>query len=103
MEQLKATPEWKAFAQAKDDWHGNAAKAVKKSCQTLAFSEDQQQTLTEVRNISTEGITLMAVRSSSPEEDLEGASFAGIYETVLGVTDDKSGSRHQDLFCLCPG
>ena len=27
-----------------------------------------------------------AVRSSSPEEDLEGASFAGGYETTLGVT-----------------
>ena len=32
---------------------------------------------------------LYAVRSSSPEEDLEGASFAGGYETVLGVTSDR--------------
>ena len=29
---------------------------------------------------------LFAVRSSSPEEDLEGASFAGGYETKLGIT-----------------
>ena len=29
-----------------------------------------------------------AVRSSSPEEDLAGASFAGQYETVLGVAPD---------------
>ena len=28
---------------------------------------------------------IFAVRSSSPEEDLEGASFAGGYETILGV------------------
>jgi pyruvate,water dikinase len=88
MERLKASPEWKAFAQTKADDMAAAAMAVKHSCQTLAFSEDQQQILAEVRKyLQTEGITLMAVRSSSPEEDLEGASFAGIYETVLGVTE----------------
>ena len=88
MEHCKATPEWKAFAQAKDDAMVAAAKAVKHSCQKLAFSEGQQKTLAEVRQyLQGEGITLMAVRSSSPEEDLAGASFAGIYETVLGVTD----------------
>src|SRR5262249_38103310 len=32
---------------------------------------------------------LFAVRSSSPHEDLEGASFAGGYETVLGVTAER--------------
>jgi len=29
---------------------------------------------------------LFAVRSSSPEEDLSGSSFAGMYETYLGTT-----------------
>jgi pyruvate,water dikinase len=28
---------------------------------------------------------IYAIRSSSPEEDLEGASFAGNYETYLGI------------------
>ena len=87
MERLKASPDWKAFAQTKADDMAAAATAVKDSAQTLTFSEDQQQTLSEVRqHLQTEEITMMAVRSSSPEEDLEGASFAGIYETVLGVT-----------------
>ena len=31
------------------------------------------------------GASRYAVRSSSPEEDLSGASFAGLYETILGV------------------
>ena len=89
MGQLKATSEWQAFTQTKDDGMVAAANAVKRSCQALTFEEDQQQTLAEVRkHLQKEGISLMAVRSSSPEEDLEGASFAGIYETVLGVTDE---------------
>lgn len=88
MEQLKSTSDWKAFARAKDDGLLVAARAVKNSCQTLVYTEDQQQTLAEVcQELLAEGIKLMAVRSSSPEEDLEGASFAGIYQTVLGVTD----------------
>jgi pyruvate,water dikinase len=89
MELLKATPEWKAFTQAEDDGMSAAAKAVKYRCQTLAFTEDQGQILAQVcQYLQTEDITMMAMRSSSPEEDLEGASFAGIYETVLGVTGD---------------
>jgi len=88
MEQVKTTSVWNVYTQAKDDGMVAAANAVKHSCQTLAFTDDQQQTLVEVRqDLQAKGITLMAVRSSSPEEDMEGASFAGIYETVLGVTD----------------
>jgi phosphohistidine swiveling domain-containing protein len=88
MELLKATSEWKAYSQSGDDGMAAAAAPVKKLCQTLLFTKDQQQVLAEVRGyLQTEGVTLMAVRSSSPEEDLEGASFAGIYETMLGVTD----------------
>ena len=39
---------------------------------------------------------LVAVRSSSPEEDLEGASFAGGYETTLGVPENaiEAAIRH---------
>ena len=84
---LKATPEWDAFSQAKDGDITTSAKAVKQTILSIALTDDQNQTLEEVRRyIASEGIWLMAVRSSSPEEDLEGASFAGIYETVLGVT-----------------
>jgi pyruvate,water dikinase len=88
MERLKTSLEWMAFAQATDDGKVAAATAVKDSCQTLTFTEDQQKTLSEIRHhLKNEGITLMAVRSSSPVEDLEGASFAGIYESVMGVTE----------------
>jgi pyruvate,water dikinase len=88
IEQIKATPEWQAFTKTSDDTILPAAQAVKACCQALVFSDAQQQVIAKVRQfLHSEGISLMAVRSSSPEEDLEGASFAGIYETVLGVTD----------------
>ena len=99
MRLLKASPEWKVFTQAIDDGMVAAAKAVKHSCQTLTFSEGQQQILSEVcKYLHTEDITMMAVRSSSPEEDLEGASFAGIYETMLGVTGDDLESAIKTCF-----
>ncbi|MHA1673694.1 MAG: PEP/pyruvate-binding domain-containing protein [Promethearchaeota archaeon] len=89
MKKLKSSSEWKSFSLAKQDEIGGAASAVKKSCQSLVFTEKQKQILAEVRkHLQVKGISLMAVRSSSPEEDLEGSSFAGIYETILGVTED---------------
>jgi pyruvate,water dikinase len=89
LESLKASAEWQTFAQTKADDIASAATAVKNRAQSLTFSEGQQQTLAKARQyLQAEEVTIMAVRSSSPEEDLEGASFAGIYETVLGVTGD---------------
>jgi rifampicin phosphotransferase len=94
MELLRGTPEWNAFKTAQNEGMMTAAKAVKDYCQNLEFTEGQHQTLAEVSQyLRAEDITMMAVRSSSPKEDLEGASFAGIYETVLGVTwDDLEGA-----------
>ena len=49
-------------------------------------SEAQEQLLKEaMKQMKEEGIQLFSVRSSSPEEDLEGTSFAGMYETSLNV------------------
>jgi pyruvate,water dikinase len=99
MKQLKVSPEWQAFAQTKAGDMIAMAKEVKNGAQALTFSDEQQQTVSEVRQyLQTEGISMMAVRSSSPEEDLERASFAGIYETVLGVTGDNLGAAIKICF-----
>jgi pyruvate,water dikinase len=88
IERIKSTSEWQSLTQTKGDALSAAANNLKKICQTLEFKEDQKQTLLDVSEfLQSEEISLMAVRSSSPEEDLEGVSFAGIYETVLGVND----------------
>ncbi|MFO8059665.1 MAG: PEP/pyruvate-binding domain-containing protein, partial [Bacillota bacterium] len=44
---------------------------------------------------------LMAVRSSSPQEDLEGVSFAGGYVTTLGVTEDELVEAIRASFASC--
>ena len=44
---------------------------------------------------------MYSVRSSSPEEDMQGASFAGMYETCLGVTTDQIEARIRDVFISC--
>ena len=43
----------------------------------------------------------MAVRSSSPEEDLEGASFAGGYKTILGATKSNLKESILEAFISC--
>jgi pyruvate,water dikinase len=88
IEQIKSTSEWHSLTQTKGDALSAAADNIKRISQALEFTGDQKQALSDVRKfLQSEEISLMAVRSSSPEEDLEGASFAGIYETVLGVKD----------------
>jgi pyruvate,water dikinase len=67
-----------------------ATRALQALCRDLEFSPRQQQELDQALASfhASYGATCFAVRSSSPEEDLEGASFAGGYETTLGVTTE---------------
>ena len=83
---IKAAKEWKTFAREPNK---GACDALKALCATsLKLDSRQQQELdTAVQaNFGNKQNLLVAVRSSSPEEDLTQASFAGGYETTLGVT-----------------
>ncbi|MHA1729098.1 MAG: PEP/pyruvate-binding domain-containing protein [Promethearchaeota archaeon] len=89
IEALKCSGEWNEFTQLKDSDLNNPTLAVKRLCKTLEYSESQQKILEDViKFFKKDGISMFAVRSSSPEEDLEGASFAGLYETKLGVVEE---------------
>ena len=87
MTALQATPEWKAVQETAGDELGQATKALQSLCRDLKFDDQQQEELDRMLQSfqASCGATLCAVRSSSPEEDLEGASLAGGYETTLGV------------------
>jgi rifampicin phosphotransferase len=84
--ELRQTAEWNAFLQSPDDTLAEASAALKKTALESRFSDEQRSVLVHALQIFN-GSHLYAVRSSSPHEDLEGASFAGGYETVLGVTE----------------
>jgi phosphohistidine swiveling domain-containing protein len=88
LEILTHSPAWQNLTKTNE--LPQAAKALQVLCGTLELTGDQKNTLNEVLKTFREQNHghLFAVRSSSPEEDLEGASFAGGYETTLGVTVD---------------
>ena len=75
------------------------AAAVKAQAISLALTSDQRDALAAVREEFTDGA--LAVRSSSPEEDLAGASFAGLYETVLDVRADDLEDAVRRCFLSC--
>ncbi|KAL7453253.1 hypothetical protein ACHAWC_004916 [Mediolabrus comicus] len=64
---------------------------LKSKCMTLPLTQSQQQTLHTLQNIISTSFNykLAAVRSSSVEEDGMHSSYAGMYETLLGVTECK--------------
>ncbi|MEE8470719.1 MAG: PEP/pyruvate-binding domain-containing protein [Dehalococcoidia bacterium] len=84
---LQAGPEWTAVQTAignKDDLIASTT-ALKMACAGLAWTATQDRQIADsLKTLPND--CFFAVRSSSPEEDLEGASFAGGYETILGIT-----------------
>jgi rifampicin phosphotransferase len=88
LSQLKTTAAWKGFLEARNNTLADACEVLKQTAAAFPFTEAQERILEEaLRRFDADG--LFAVRSSSPHEDLEGTSFAGGYETVLGVTPEK--------------
>mmetsp|Transcript_23724 Transcript_23724/g.37216 ORF Transcript_23724/g.37216 Transcript_23724/m.37216 type:complete len:902 (-) Transcript_23724:202-2907(-) len=99
LEQIKQTKAWKSFISrlpTNSDPESNVTKedcdAIKEQCKKiLKLTADQrsyiQDALKATFGHDTDGdLGIVAVRSSSPEEDLAGSSFAGGYDTSLGVT-----------------
>lgn len=97
---LKHDDAWKKFIVADSVALKGACEDLTRAGLQVNFSEKQKQDLDAAfLNIEWEG--LCAVRSSSPEEDLEGASFAGGYETILGVTRKTLEGAIKRAFVSC--
>ena len=89
--ELRSSSEWRLVRErlGSTDSIGlhEACEAAKRLADDLPFTGKQRAQLEDVQ--AGMGDLPMAVRSSSPEEDLSGTSFAGLYETVLNVTRDQ--------------
>ncbi len=90
IETLVALPEWIAMQTGGETTLSHTTRALQSRCHSMTFLPQQQEELERaIQEFQTSSPgQLCAVRSSSPEEDLENASFAGSYETTLGVTID---------------
>jgi phosphohistidine swiveling domain-containing protein len=97
---LQATKAWSEFLQPHTYDLEQACQALKQHALRLALTKQQEQELSEALQ-KYDKETLFAVRSSSPEEDLEGASFAGGYETILGVTTQTIEHAIKQAFASC--
>ena len=106
--EVQATGAWRALANSYgaslDDPDGRGrvvelAAPVKAQAASLALTSDQRDALAAVRDEFADGA--LAVRSSSPEEDLAAASFAGLYETVLDVAADGLEDAVRRCFLSC--
>ena len=97
---LKATPAWKNFLVADQAGLREACQRLKHISSGYELNPEQKKRLREAL-FAFEEKTLFAVRSSSPEEDMAGASFAGCYETVLGVSPDRLEAAIHTTFASC--
>jgi phosphohistidine swiveling domain-containing protein len=98
--QLKTTEAWTSFLKADKNELEHTCDALKREALQLSLTDEQHNELSD--NLKRfDQKTLFAVRSSSPEEDLEGTSFAGGYETVLGVTPDNIEEAIEKAFASC--
>jgi len=99
-DEIKASATWTALADATPDKWATLCNELKGFCPALQLTATQRQALEDLRkNLSALGDdVLFAVRSSSPEEDLASASFAGGYETKLGVLGHELEQALQHCF-----
>ena len=88
--QVVASDAWRALLSAPEQARAALCATLKEHAAGLALSDLQCQSMAALRSLLAQqgGSGLFAVRSSSPQEDLHGASFAGGYDTCLGVGPD---------------
>jgi rifampicin phosphotransferase len=98
--------EWLNEVKASIAWETMLADTTKKTCDfvkaiaaNMTFSDVQAKAFKE--SASKLAGEVFAVRSSSPEEDLEGTSFAGMYETLLGVNRSGLEKAIAQAFSSC--
>lgn len=87
---IQATNYWQEIIYAQKSKWPELCESLKSQAMRLPLTEVQSVSIEEMKGqlAALTSSSLFAVRSSSPQEDLLGASFAGGYETHLGVNLD---------------
>ena len=100
---LEATDAWTQFSLSSVGPWRERCKALQSMARQLPFSNEIRTELGEVRrHVASWGEDpRCAVRSSSPDEDIEGASFAGMYVSRLGVTPTDLNDAVRACFVSC--
>lgn len=103
IEHVQQTAPWAAVVISSPEDLKIACEAVKSECTALELDVSRRQALSQAFETlkGDKPHFLVAVRSSSPEEDVEGASFAGGYETTLGVTEECLEEAVKRSFASC--
>ena len=100
---IRATPAWEALTRAaQPGWPTHTAE-LQAYVQALDWEAPQRRALDEVLRACAAGgrTARFAVRSSSPQEDMSGASFAGIYRSCLDVVHDGIEQAVRACFASC--
>lgn len=93
---IKESPLWKDVISTPTK---NNCDALKTLADSLEFTSHQIESMTTQLQ-ALEG-NIFAIRSSSPEEDLEGTSFAGMYDTYLGIKRQDIDKYVKKTFSSC--
>ncbi len=103
LETLQNAPEWTRVLNSSPENLKQNCDAVKTLAMDLELDDRHGEVLAEaLKALKTDGKTpFLAVRSSSPEEDLEELSFAGGYETTLGVKEETLEDAVRRSFASC--
>jgi pyruvate,water dikinase len=99
--ELQETAAWTALVRSEPEAWSVGCSELRRIAMELGSSAGQRYALDELRRglLALGAGALFAVRSSSPEEDLATASFAGVYETRLGVRATELEAAIRSCFC----
>jgi phosphohistidine swiveling domain-containing protein len=97
---------WLKEIKATNEWRNMIKDTTKETCdlvlgKALSMGFDNRQSNAFAFGLKDLSGDVFAVRSSSPEEDLEDTSFAGMYETFLGVRKNDLQKAVAKAFASC--
>lgn len=101
--ELERMPAWRALAAARQEDWPRLLPQLKAELATIAWTPEQSAIIDSLEGDATPdaGPARFAVRSSSPEEDQDNASFAGLYRSCIGVRAQEIGDAIRACFAAC--